>query len=84
LDQAVGARVSFVQAGTPAQRADLRVNDVILEFNGIQVENESHLRGLIKLTETGKPADVLIFRDKQPIHASIEVADLKDFPQSEQ
>ena len=84
LEQMMGARISSVQANTPAQRADLRVNDVILEFNGVQVENESHLRGLIKLTEVGKPADVLIFRDKQPMHASVEIGDLRDAPRSEQ
>jgi serine protease Do len=84
LEQLIGARVSSVQTNTPAQRADLRINDVILEFNGVQVENESHLRGLIKLTEVGKPADVLVFRDKQPMHSSVEIGDMKDFPHSEQ
>jgi serine protease Do len=84
LDQIMGARITSVQANTPAQKADLRVDDVILEFNGIQVENEAHLRGLIKLTEVGKPADMLIFRDKQTLHIPVEVGDLRDAPRGEQ
>jgi serine protease Do len=84
LEQLIGARVTSVQANTPAKKADLRVDDVILEFNGIQVENEAHLRGLIKLTEVGKPADVLIFREKRAMRASVEVGDLRDAPRSEQ
>ena len=84
LHQLMGARVTGVQPNTPAQRSDLRVDDVILEFNGVQVENEGHLRGLIKLTDVGKPATVLIFRDGHSLQASVEVGDARDNPQKDQ
>ncbi|HEY4233467.1 MAG TPA: trypsin-like peptidase domain-containing protein [Lacipirellulaceae bacterium] len=84
LHQLTGARVSGVQPNTPAQHSDLRVNDVILKFNGVQVENEGHLRGLIKLTEVGKPATLVIFRDGQAVPLSVDVGDLKDNPQKDQ
>jgi serine protease Do len=84
LHQLLGARVSGIQPNTPAQHADLRIDDVILEFNGVQVENEAHLRGLIKLTEVGKPAKLLVFRNRQAVPISIDVGDLKDSPQKDQ
>jgi serine protease Do len=84
LHQLLGARVSGVQPNTPAQRSDLRVNDVILEFNGVQVENEGHLRGLIKLTEVGKPVSMVIYRDGQTAQLSVDVGDMKDNPQKDQ
>jgi serine protease Do len=84
LHQLMGARVSGVQANTPAQHSDLRVNDVILQFNGVQVENEGHLRGLIKLTEVGKPAELVVFRDGRTLQTSVDVGDLKDSPQKDQ
>jgi S1-C subfamily serine protease len=83
LHQLLGARVSGVQPNTPAQHSDLRVDDVILEFNGVQVENENHLRGLIKLTEVGKPAALVIFRDGHPLQASVEIGDTRDDPHSD-
>jgi serine protease Do len=83
LHQLMGARVSGVQPNTPAQRSDLHVDDVIIEFNGVQVENEGHLRGLIKLTEVGKPANVLVFREGHPVQIAVEVGDTHDDPHSD-
>jgi S1-C subfamily serine protease len=84
LRQLMGARVSGVQPNTPAQHSDLRVDDVILEFNGVQVENENHLRGLIKLTEVGKPAAVVVFREGHSLPMPVEIGDMRDYPHSEQ
>jgi S1-C subfamily serine protease len=63
LGRLVGTRVSRVEPQSPAERADLRVNDVILEFNGVRVEQDMHLISLVKLAEVGSEVDLLVLRD---------------------
>jgi serine protease Do len=73
LHHLVGSRVTSTKANSPALRADIQVNDVIVQFNGVTIENDSHLRGLVKLTEVGKEIEVLIYRDGKPIRKTVQI-----------
>jgi serine protease Do len=53
LNRLRGARVLQVYEKTPAARAALQLDDVILEFNGIEVQDENHLINLVSLTPIG-------------------------------
>ena len=55
---------------------------MILEFNGVTIEDDMHLRGLVKLTEVGKPVDLLIYRDGKPVRKTVEIGNFADFPQN--
>jgi serine protease Do len=84
LNHLVGSRIIVVHDGddSPAQRAGLQVDDIIVQFNGVTIEDDKHLRGLVKLTEVGKPVDMLIYRAGKPVRKTIEIGNFADFPQN--
>ena len=79
LPQLEGCRILAVTPHSPAEAAKLQVNDVILEFNGIPIENDAHLVDLVSLTEVGKEVPVLIFRDKKSLKLIVKVGDRSNF-----
>jgi len=83
LPRASGARITSIEQQSPAQKANLREDDVILEFNGTRVEDDSHLINLVGLTEVGKSVPVMVFRDGDVVKLSVRVGDYEDFRQSE-
>jgi serine protease Do len=75
LGRLVGTRVSGVDPKSPAERAMLQVNDVILEFNGVRVEQDIHLVSLIKLTEIGRRVPITVLRDGKYVNVDVEIGD---------
>jgi serine protease Do len=71
----VGTRVSGVDPQSPAERAKLQVNDVIMEFNGVRIEQDIHLVSLIKLTEIGRRVPLTVLRDGKLVNLNVEIAD---------
>jgi len=57
-----GARVLEVYPNTPAARARIQYNDVILKFDGREVRNESHLINMVCLSPIGKTVSLLVWR----------------------
>jgi serine protease Do len=80
LNRPVGARISGVTPNSPAEAAKLQADDVILEFDGIPIEDDSHLIFLVSLTDVGKDVPLVIFRSKQKINLSVKVGDRAAFP----
>ena len=66
LNSPDGALVKVVLPDSPAQRAGIRVGDVILEFNGKRIENDGHLVKQVGLTPVGSRVDMIIYRDGKP------------------
>lgn len=62
LTRPMGARVTYVQDGSPAAHANFTVDDVILTFNGITVEDDKHLYNLVNLSEIDKDIPVTVYR----------------------
>ena len=62
LDRLRGARVTEVYPNTPASRVNLKFDDVILSFDGIDVQDENHLINLVSLTEVDKKVRLSIQR----------------------
>jgi serine protease Do len=75
LGRLVGTRISGVDAKSPAERAQLQVNDVILEFNGVRIEQDIHLVSLIKLTEVGRRVPLTVLREGKYVNLDVEIAD---------
>jgi len=79
-----GVIVSRVEPGSPADRAGLKENDVIIEFNGIRVEGTLQLNRLVRETPPGRTVSLRIIRDgkRQEIKATIGSREsaLRDFP----
>jgi serine protease Do len=57
-----GALVNEVAAGGPAQRAGLRRGDVIVEFQGEQIESWNELPRVVAGTPVGKEVEVVVVR----------------------
>lgn len=70
-----GARVLEVYPNTPAAKARLKYNDVILEFNGTEVLDESHLINKVSLSDTGRMAEVIIWRDGRKVTIQVDLTD---------
>lgn len=57
-----GALVKNVRSGSPAEAARLQRGDIIVEFNGCQVDNDDHLVAQVGLTPIGKSIPMVILR----------------------
>jgi serine protease Do len=62
LDRCKGARVVQVYGNSPAESAGLAVDDVILTFNGEDVEDENHLINRVSLTSVNTSVPVVVLR----------------------
>ncbi len=71
LDKPTGALVKAVKIGSPAERAGLRIGDVVLEFDGVHIENDGHLVQTVGLTPVGREVEALILRDGRRFTAKI-------------
>jgi serine protease Do len=75
LDRLYGARVTEVYDGTPAALAGVLVNDVILNFDGFEVEDENHLIHLVSLTAVNKTVRLQVLRGRQIITLNITLTE---------
>jgi Do/DeqQ family serine protease len=75
LPNAVGALVSQVVEGSPADRAGVRTGDVITSVNGQPVKSNSELRNTIGLLRVGDKVDIGLVRDGKPVRVSAVIAD---------
>jgi S1-C subfamily serine protease len=65
LNRVQGAWVETVYTGTPAARAGLRVNDVILKVDSISIRNENHLINLISTLPPGQKIRLIVWRNRK-------------------
>jgi len=79
LPRLFGARVKNVEPGSPAERAALRTDDVIISFGGVRIEDDDHLISLVKLTEIGKKVDLVVYRSGSPVRMPVQIGDLEFF-----
>ena len=78
LKEAGGALVSEVFKDGPADKAGMKIGDVIVSFDGKNVKNSSDLPRLVAETLVGKTVDVVIIREKKEVHLSIKVEELTE------
>lgn len=62
LDRKYGARVTRVFEKTPASQAGLRPDDIILNFDGIDVQDETDLINRVSLTPVNQRVRMIILR----------------------
>lgn len=58
-----GALVSDVVKDSPAEKAGLKIGDVIIEFDGEKITDPSHLKNIVSSTSPGHSSKVSIVRD---------------------
>ncbi|MEM6798721.1 MAG: trypsin-like peptidase domain-containing protein, partial [Planctomycetota bacterium] len=79
LPRLLGTRIKGVEPGSPAERAALKPDDVILSYGGVRIEDDEHLISLVKLTEIGKRVDMVVFRGGTPVQMTVQIGDLEFF-----
>ena len=75
LPSAVGALVSQVVDGSPAEHAGIRTGDVITSVNGQPVKSNSELRNTIGLLRVGDKVEIGLLRDGKPVRVTAVIAD---------
>ncbi len=78
LDRVRGARVTEVYPNTPASRANLKFNDVVLSFDGVDVQDENHLINLVSLTTINKAVRLVLWRDGRSITVEVTLGNRDD------
>jgi len=69
-----GAEITQLTPGGPAEKAGLKVNDVVLEFGGEQVQNGEQLQRLVRESAPGRQVKVDVWRNgaMQTVTVTIE------------
>ncbi len=77
LKEERGVEITLVDQDAPAGKAGLKAHDVILSFNGQNVESQEQLRRLIREMPPGRTVELGISRDGQPMTVKVQLADRK-------
>lgn len=78
LEKAGGALVASVSKNGPADRAGIRIGDVILEYDGNGVRQANDLPALVARTPVGKNVRLKLRRGKREMTLSVTVAEMKE------
>jgi serine protease Do len=79
LARPMGARIVAITDNSPAQSAKLQIDDVILEINGVAIDNDNHLVSMVGLTEIGRELPVLVLRGGKSMRVQVKVAARSQF-----
>ena len=71
----VGALITEVQQGTPAQKGGLREYDVILSLNGKKVESVQDLRLTVASMQPGSKVTLQISRERKPLEITVQLGE---------
>jgi serine protease Do len=78
LDRPRGALVNSVEKGSPADKAGIEAADIILAFDGKQVESQSDLPRIVGSTRPGSQSSLEVWRKGRTQKLSITVAELQE------
>ncbi|ORE95454.1 trypsin-like serine protease [Stappia sp. 22II-S9-Z10] len=73
LDRARGAFVAGVTEGGPAEAAGLQTGDVVLSFNGSDINEMRQLPLIVAQSEVGATVDVVVRRDGEDVSLPVEI-----------
>jgi len=81
LKETTGVEITRVEEGSPAEKAGLKPNDVVLEYNGQQVEGMEQFGRLVRETPGGREVKLVISRngDNQAVMATVTARKVRAF-----
>ncbi|MCH7515718.1 MAG: trypsin-like peptidase domain-containing protein [Bacteroidetes bacterium] len=68
LERTKGVIITKILSGTPADKAELQVGDIILQIDKYQINNDNTIFGVFYEFRTGQVIDILIIRDNKEMH----------------
>jgi serine protease Do len=78
MDRGYGALVANVSKDGPADKAGVKVGDVIVEFDGKEVKDSGDLPIIVARTAVDKKIRMKVLRDKKEVTLNVAVGELKD------
>jgi len=78
LPKPSGALVSAVEKGSPAEKAGIEAGDVILRFDGKNVNSSEDLPRLVGSTRPGSKATVQLMRNKAAREVTLVIGEMQD------
>ena len=79
LPRPIGARITSVTPGAPADVANLRINDVILKFQNTPVDDCAHLINMIGVSDINVPVELVVFRDREQMIVEVKLDDARKY-----
>ena len=77
LDKPKGALVASVSEGSPSDKAGIKSGDIILEFDGKEIDKMRTLPKIVAKTKVGKSVIVKIWRNKKLISKKVKLGRLE-------
>ena len=71
-----GVLISQINEGSAAEKAGIKVGDVITSINGQSTKSNSELRNAVGLARVGDKLDVALIRDRKPLHVTAIINEL--------
>ncbi|MCA1247930.1 DegQ family serine endoprotease [Massilia sp. MS-15] len=78
LGKARGAEVAMVEAGGPAEKAGIKVGDIILKFNSQAIDTTRDLPRLVGATKVGSRAIVTVWRRGSQLELPVTIVELQE------
>jgi serine protease Do len=75
LPTARGALVSGIGQGSPAAKGGVREGDVVIEFDGQSVADDSHLINLVSQSAPGKKIEIIVWRQKKRVPLAVTLGE---------
>jgi len=76
MEKPQGALVAQILSGSPAETAEFKVGDIIMEFNGKRVEHSSDLPPIVGMTPVDSTVPVKVLRQGKSIVLNVKIAEL--------
>ncbi|MCM8772510.1 MAG: DegQ family serine endoprotease [Candidatus Omnitrophica bacterium] len=78
LSKVQGVLVRQVEKDSPAEKYGIKEEDIILEYDGVPVENMRDLQMKVANTPPGKKVDIVVWRDKKRITIPVVVGEMRE------
>jgi serine protease Do len=78
MDKGRGALVANVSKDGPAEKAGVKVGDVIIEFDGKEIRDSGDLPIIVARTPVDRKVRMKVLRDKKELQLTVSVGELKD------
>jgi serine protease Do len=78
MDKGRGALVANVSKDGPAEKAGVKVGDVIIEFDGKEIKDSGDLPIIVARTPVDRRVRMKVLRDKKELQLQVSVGELKD------
>ncbi|MBI4745677.1 MAG: DegQ family serine endoprotease [Deltaproteobacteria bacterium] len=73
-----GALIADVVKGSPAEVAGIKRGDIVLRYNGSDVDKMNNLSRLVAATLVGKEVELLILREGKEMRLKVKIEEMKE------